>query len=44
VVATPRSLAVEMLGPLIASGSRFLELLIIVEAWSFITLWLPDAF
>jgi hypothetical protein len=32
-----------MLGPLIAPGSRFLELLIIVEAWSFITLWLPDA-
>jgi hypothetical protein len=32
-----------MLGPLIASGSRFLELLIVVEAWSFITLRLPDA-
>jgi hypothetical protein len=32
-----------MLGPLIAPGSRFLELLIVVEAWSFITLWLPDA-
>jgi hypothetical protein len=32
-----------MLGPLIASGSRFLELLVIVEAWSFISLQLPDA-
>jgi uncharacterized membrane protein YedE/YeeE len=32
-----------MLGPLIAPGSRFLELLIVIEAWSFITLWLPDA-
>jgi hypothetical protein len=36
-------LAVEMLGPLIAPGSQFLELLIIIEAWSFITLRLPDA-
>jgi hypothetical protein len=43
VVATPRRLAAEMLGPLIASGSHFLELLIIVDAWSFISLWLPDA-
>jgi hypothetical protein len=32
VVATPRPLAVEMLGPLIASGSRFLELLVVVDA------------
>jgi hypothetical protein len=32
-----------MLGPLIALGSRFLELLIVVDAWSFNTLWLPDA-
>jgi hypothetical protein len=32
-----------MLGPLIAPGSQFLELLVVVEAWSFITLWLPDA-
>jgi hypothetical protein len=32
-----------MLGPLIAPGSRFLELLIVVEAWSFISLRLPDA-
>jgi hypothetical protein len=32
-----------MLGPLLASGSHFLELLVVVEAWSFIFLWLPDA-
>jgi hypothetical protein len=32
-----------MLGPLIAPGSQFLELLVVVEAWSFITLRLPDA-
>jgi hypothetical protein len=32
-----------MLGPLIEPGSRFLELLIVVEAWSFISLQLPDA-
>jgi hypothetical protein len=32
-----------MLGPLIAPGSRFLELLVVIEAWSFITLRLPDA-
>jgi hypothetical protein len=43
VVATPRRLAAEMLGPLIAPGSCFLELLIVVEAWSFISLRLPDA-
>jgi hypothetical protein len=43
VVVTPRRLAVEMLGHLIAPGSRFLELLVIVEAWSFTTLRLPDA-
>jgi hypothetical protein len=43
VVATPHRRAAEMLGPLIASGSRFLELLVVVEAWSFITLRLPDA-
>jgi hypothetical protein len=30
VVATPRPLAAAMLGPLIASGSRFLELLVVV--------------
>jgi hypothetical protein len=43
VVATPRPLAVEMLGPLVAPGSRFLELLVIFDAWSFISLRLPDA-
>jgi hypothetical protein len=32
-----------MLGPLITQGSRFLELLIVVKAWSFISLWLPNA-
>jgi hypothetical protein len=31
-----------MMGPLIAPGSRFLELLVVVEAWSFISLRLPD--
>jgi hypothetical protein len=43
VVAIPRRLAAEMLGPLIAPGSRYLELLVIVEAWSFISLRLLDA-
>jgi hypothetical protein len=43
VVATPHRLAAEMLGPLIALGSRFLELLVVVEAWSFISLRLLDA-
>jgi hypothetical protein len=32
-----------MLGPLIAPGSRFLDLLIIIDVWSFNSLWLPDA-
>jgi hypothetical protein len=32
-----------MLGPLIAPGSRFLELLIVVDAPGFNSLWLPDA-
>jgi hypothetical protein len=32
-----------MLGPLIAPASRFLELLIIIDAWSFNSLWLPEA-
>jgi hypothetical protein len=32
-----------MLGPLIAPGSRFLELLIVVDLWSFDSLQLPDA-
>jgi hypothetical protein len=42
VVATPRRLEAEMLGPLIMPGSRFLELLIAVDAWSFISFRLPD--
>jgi hypothetical protein len=32
VVATPRPLAAEIMGPLIALGSYFLELLVIVDA------------
>jgi hypothetical protein len=32
-----------MLGPLIALGSRFLELLVVVDLWSFDSLRLPDA-
>jgi hypothetical protein len=32
-----------MLGPLIAPGSRFLELLIVVDAPGFSFLWLPNA-
>jgi hypothetical protein len=43
VVATPRPLAADMLGPLVAPGSRFLEPLIVVDAWSFNSLRLPDA-
>jgi hypothetical protein len=43
VVVTPLPLAAEMLGPLIALGSRFLELLVVVDAWSFNSFWLPDA-
>jgi hypothetical protein len=31
-----------MLGPLIAPVSRFLELLVVVDAWSFNSLRLPD--
>jgi hypothetical protein len=38
VVATPRRLAAEMLGPLIALGSHFLELLVGVDTWSFVSL------
>jgi hypothetical protein len=33
---------VAALGPLIAPGSHFLELLVVVEYWSFTTLRLPD--
>jgi hypothetical protein len=32
-----------MLGPLIMPSSHFLELLVAVDAWSFISLRLPDA-
>jgi hypothetical protein len=32
-----------MLGPLIAPGSRFLELLVVVDIWSLDSLRLPDA-
>jgi hypothetical protein len=32
-----------MLGPLVALGSRFLELLVIIDAWNFDSLRLPDA-
>jgi hypothetical protein len=32
-----------MLGPLIAPRSRFLELLVVVDLWSFDSLRLPDA-
>jgi hypothetical protein len=42
VVATPRRLAAAALGPLIAWGSHFLELLVIVEYCSFTTLRLPE--
>jgi hypothetical protein len=31
-----------MLGPLIAPGSHFLELLVSVDTWSFVSLRLPD--
>jgi hypothetical protein len=41
-IATPRRLAAAALGPLITPGSHFLELLIVVEAWSFATLRLPN--
>jgi hypothetical protein len=41
-VATPRRLAAVALGPLIALGSHFLELLIDFEYWRFTTLRLPD--
>jgi hypothetical protein len=32
-----------MLGPLVAPGSRFLDLLVVVDAWSFDSLRFPDA-
>jgi hypothetical protein len=31
-----------MLGPLVAPVSRFLELLVVIDAWSFDSLRLPD--
>jgi hypothetical protein len=43
VVATPRRLAAVALGPLIAPGSHFLELLVVVLDLSFTTLLLPEA-
>jgi hypothetical protein len=42
LVATPRLLAAAALGPLIAPGSQFLELLVVIEYWSFTTLRMPD--
>jgi hypothetical protein len=43
VVTTPRHLAAALLGPLITPGSRFLELLVVVDPQGFNSLWLPDA-
>jgi hypothetical protein len=43
VVATPRRCAAELLGPLIALGSHFLELLVIFDFLSFDSLRLPNA-
>jgi hypothetical protein len=43
VVAAPRLQAAAMLGPLIGPGSRFIELLVVIDVWSFNTLRLPDA-
>jgi hypothetical protein len=43
VVANPRRLAAASLGPLIALGSHFLELLVVVQDRTFVTLWLPNA-
>jgi hypothetical protein len=43
VVATPRRRVAELLGPLIAPGSHFLELLIIFDVLSFDSLSLPNA-
>jgi hypothetical protein len=43
VVATPRRRAVELLGPLIAPRSHFLELLVVFDVLSFDSLWLPNA-
>jgi hypothetical protein len=43
VVATPRRRAAELLGPLIAPGSHFLELLVVFDVLSFDSLRLPNA-
>jgi hypothetical protein len=43
VVATPRRRAAELLGPVIAPGSHFLELLIVFDVLSFDSLRLPNA-
>jgi hypothetical protein len=42
VFVTPRRVAAVALAPLIAPGSHFLELFVVVEYWSFTTLRLPD--
>jgi hypothetical protein len=43
VVATPRCRAAELLGPLIAPGSHFLEFLVVFDVLSFDSLRLPNA-
>jgi hypothetical protein len=43
VVATPGHRAAELLGPLVAPGSHFLELLVIFDVLSFDSLRLPNA-
>jgi hypothetical protein len=43
VVTNPHSLAAATLGPLVALGSHFLELLIVIQGGAFITLRLPKA-
>jgi hypothetical protein len=43
VVATPRRLAAEMLGPLVTPGCQFLELLVAFDLLSFDSLRLPNA-
>jgi hypothetical protein len=43
MVATPCRLVAVALGPLIAPGSHFLELLVVIQDWSFTTLRLPEA-
>jgi hypothetical protein len=43
VVATPCRQAAELLGPLVAPGSHFLELLVVFDVLSFDSLWLPNA-